>query len=171
LWAGVLLSLGIGGLFYWAASKTIEYDAGERFLHQAQNAQYNINSRINAYTDVLRGAASYFHAAEHVDRASFHRYVSGLDIERQFPALDNINYAQYVTAATAPPSSAACAPAPARPRSAIPTARPLAARATRRVLGADHDRTAGRVPRKIGRDIGFRAPVARALARGATTPA
>jgi CHASE1-domain containing sensor protein len=82
-----------------AASKTIEYDAGERFLHQAQNAQYNINSRINAYTDVLRGAASYFHAAEHVDRASFHRYVSGLDIERQFPALDNINYAQYVTAA------------------------------------------------------------------------
>jgi hypothetical protein len=87
-WAGVLLSLGVGGLFYLAADRTIEYDAGERFLHQAQNAQYNINSRLNAYTDVLRGTASFFHAAEQVDRASFHRYVQGLNIASQFPALD-----------------------------------------------------------------------------------
>ncbi|WP_371866534.1 CHASE domain-containing protein [Duganella alba] len=96
-WAGVLLSLGIGGLFYLAANRTIEYDAGERFLHQAQNAQYNINSRLNAYTDVLRGTASFFHAAEQVDRASLHRYVQGLNIASQFPALDNINYVRYVT--------------------------------------------------------------------------
>jgi signal transduction histidine kinase len=167
LWAGVLLSLGIGGLFYWAASKTIEYDAGERFLHQAQNAQYNINSRLNAYADVLRGAASYFYAAEHVDRASFHRYVSGLDIEHQFPALDNINYAQYVTEdqrtvferslrASAgedvlgyPDSPAVSPPGPRAEYWVLTMIEPLA-----------------EFREKIGRDIGFRAPVARALAQG-----
>ncbi|MBV7536169.1 CHASE domain-containing protein [Duganella sp. sic0402] len=92
-----MLSLGIGALFFLAAFRSVEYDAGERFLHQAQNAQYNINSRINAYTDVLRATASFFHAAERVDRAGFHRYVDGLDIRQHFPALDNINYAHYVS--------------------------------------------------------------------------
>jgi len=167
LWAGVLLSLGIGGLFYWAASKTIEYDAGERFLHQAQNAQYNINSRINAYTDVLRGAASYFHAAGQVDRASFHRYVSGLDIERQFPALDNINYAQYVTEgqrAAFEHSLRASAGESALGYPASPAVSPPGPRAEYWVLTMIEPLAEFR--EKIGRDIGFRAPVARALAQG-----
>ncbi|GJI95675.1 hypothetical protein RugamoR57_23930 [Duganella caerulea] len=101
-WAGVLLSLGIGALFYVPVYKTIEHDAAARFTQQARNAQYNITSRINAYTDVLRGTASFFDASDHVTRASFHRYVAGLDLERQFPALDNVNFTQYVTAAQRP---------------------------------------------------------------------
>ncbi|MYM32157.1 histidine kinase [Duganella sp. CY15W] len=165
-WAGVLLSLGIGGLFYLAANRTIEYDAGERFRHQAQNAQYNINSRINAYTDVLRGTASFFHAAEHVDRASFHRYVDGLDIETHFPALDNINYAHYVTDANREafersmristdtalgyPETLAIWPSERRPEYWVLTMiEPLA-----------------EFGEKIGRDISYRVPVARALERG-----
>ncbi|MES2164445.1 MAG: CHASE domain-containing protein [Pseudomonadota bacterium] len=96
-WAGVLLSLGIGALFYVMVYKTIEHDAAERFTQQARNAQYNITSRINAYTDVLRGTASFFDASDRVDRASFHRYVNGLDLGQQFPALDNINFTQHVT--------------------------------------------------------------------------
>lgn len=165
-WAGVLLSLAIGTLFYLAAHRTIEYDAGERFLHQAQNAQYNISSRINAYTDVLRGAASFFHASEHVDRASFHRYVAGLDIANQFPALDNINYAHYVTDAgrnrferalrnngdTAlgyPPELHITPSAPRAEYWVLTMIEPLA-----------------EFREKIGRDIAFRPPVARALAQG-----
>ncbi|OEZ60899.1 CHASE domain-containing protein [Duganella sp. HH105] len=96
-WAGVLLSLGVGAVFYVTVFKTIEYDAAGRFNQQARNAQYNISSRINAYTDVLRGTASFFDASARVDRASFHRYVGGLDLERHFPALDNINFTEFVT--------------------------------------------------------------------------
>jgi len=96
-WAGVLLSLGVGALCYVMVYKTIEHDAAERFTQQARNAQYNITSRINAYTDVLRGTASFFDASDRVDRASFHRYVNGLGLGAQFPALDNINFTQYVS--------------------------------------------------------------------------
>jgi signal transduction histidine kinase len=96
-WAGVMLSLGIGALFYVGVYRTIEHDAEERFLYQSRNAQYNITSRINAYTDVLRATASFFDASDGVDRASFHRYVGGLNLARQFPALNNINYTRYVT--------------------------------------------------------------------------
>ena len=167
LWAGVLLSLAVGSLFHLAADKTIEYDASERFLHQTQNAQYNINSRINAYTDVLRGAASFFHAADHVDRTSFHRYVNGLHIERQFPALDNINYAQYVRDEERAAFEHSLRRSAADAALGYPEATlvsPPQARAEYWVLTMIAPLAEFR--EKIGRDIGFRAPVARALARG-----
>lgn len=163
-WAGVLLSLGIGGLFYLAADKTIEYDAGERFLHQAQNAQYNINSRINAYTDVLRGTASFFHASDQVDRDSFHRYVRGLNIERQFPALDNINYAQYVRHNGRADFERSLHGDTALGYPEITAISPPEARAEYWVLTMIEPLAEFR--EKIGRDIGYRAPVARALAQG-----
>ncbi len=47
---------------------------------------------------MLRGAASFFQASDSVNRDTFHAYVSGLDLTRHFPAIDNINFAQYVTA-------------------------------------------------------------------------
>jgi len=93
---GFLLSLTVGGLFFAVAAKTIEHDSRERFIHQARNAQYSIASRIKAYTDVLRGTASYFQASGHVSRAAFHSYVEGLDLTKHFTALDNINYAEVV---------------------------------------------------------------------------
>nr|WP_315258795.1 CHASE domain-containing protein [uncultured Duganella sp.] len=165
-WAGVLLSLGIGSLFYLAAHRTIEYDAGERFLHQAQNAQYNINSRLNAYTDVLRGAASFFHASEQVNRVSFHRYVSGLDIPNQFPALDNINYAHYVSAAGRDEFQRAM-------RNDGDTALGYPAQLDITPPGRRRDywvltmiEPLSEFREKIGRDIAARAPVARALAHG-----
>nr|WP_229260028.1 CHASE domain-containing protein [Duganella aquatilis] len=165
-WAGVLLSLGVGGLFYLAADRTIEYDAGERFLHQAQNAQYNINSRLNAYTDVLRGTASFFHAAEQVDRASFHRYVQGLNIASQFPALDNINYARYVTDAQRDAfehsMDSAADDALGYPGQFQVT--PAERHAEYWVLTMIEPLAPFR--EKIGRDIGCRGPVARALRQG-----
>lgn len=160
----MLLSLGVGALFYLAAYRTIEYDAGERFRHQAQNAQYNISSRINAYTDVLRGVASYFQAAEHVDRAAFHRYVAGLDIARQFPALDNINYAHYLTDSQREPFERSMH-TPADTELGYPAQwqiSPASRRDEYWVLTMIEP--LAEFSEKIGRDIGARPRVARALA-------
>jgi signal transduction histidine kinase len=166
-WAGILLSLGIGGLFYLAANRTIEYDASERFLHQAQNAQYNISSRLDAYTDVLRGTASFFHAAEPVDRASFHRYVQGLNIDKQFPALDNINYAQYVPSTGREAFEHADAGGEALSYAPRVTITPTGQRTEYWVLTMIAPLE--EFGEKIGRDIGYRAPVARALRQGRDT--
>jgi len=168
-WAGVMLSLGIGALFYVAAFKTIEHDAGERFLQQARNAQYNINSRLNAYTDVLRGTASFFRATEHVDRAAFHRYVEGLDIPRQFPALDNINYTQYVTDAGRDAfERASRRSGDGRPQGYPDFGiSPPGRRGEYWVLTMIEPLPEFR--EKVGRDIAYRAPVARALAQGRDT--
>lgn len=96
-WTGVLLSLGVSTLFYAATSKSIESEAWERFKNHARNSQYNISTSVKAYTDVLRGTASFFNAVDIVTRENFHRYVGGLDLARNFPAIDSINFAQHVT--------------------------------------------------------------------------
>jgi signal transduction histidine kinase len=96
-WTGLLLSLVVGLALYVVTARSIEHDAHQRFLNQARSAQYAIAARVRAYTDVLRGAASFFQAADGVDRTKFHRYVSGLNLPQQFAAIDNINFAQYVT--------------------------------------------------------------------------
>jgi len=96
-WTGLLLSLCVGAGFYGLAKNAVENEAGERFRHLARNAQFNLNSSIKAYTEVLRGTASHFQASESVTRESFHRYVQGLDLAHNFPAVDNINFAEYFT--------------------------------------------------------------------------
>lgn len=98
-WGGVVLSLAVGGLCHIAANKAVQYDGGARFMQQARNAQYHIRSHIDSYTNVLRATASFLDASEHVSRADFHRFVDGLRLSTQYPALDSINYTPYFTEA------------------------------------------------------------------------
>ncbi|SFU69375.1 sensor histidine kinase [Pseudoduganella namucuonensis] len=97
-WTGLLLSLGVGVLLYGATLKSLETEAGERFRNQARSSQFNIATGIKAYTDVLRGTASFFHSVDTVSRDNFHRYVQGMDLPRSFPAIISINFAQHVPA-------------------------------------------------------------------------
>ena len=96
-WLGIALSLGVGLGLYSVATRSVESEARGRFHNQARNTQFNINASIKAYTDVLRAAASYFQAGGKVTRETFHRYVQGLDLEHNYPAIDNINFAEYYT--------------------------------------------------------------------------
>ena len=96
IWYGALLSACTGLVFYVAATKFIEGDIRESFTNHARTAQNTINARIKSYTDVLRGTASLFGTIEPVTREQFHEYVQGLNVRNYFPAIETINYAQYV---------------------------------------------------------------------------
>jgi signal transduction histidine kinase len=94
---GLLISSSIGMLFYLATAHTIESDAQARFNNMARGAQTTIEGRIKSYIDVLRGSASLFQIAPNLTREQFHRYVQGLSLEKEFPGLEGINFARYVT--------------------------------------------------------------------------
>jgi signal transduction histidine kinase len=96
LWTGALLSASVGLLFYIATSKSIESDSRERFANHARNAENTISTRIKSYTDLLRGAASLFKTGDNITRTQFHLYAEGLSLARHFPAIDTLNYAEYV---------------------------------------------------------------------------
>jgi signal transduction histidine kinase len=94
LWLGLPFSLAVGIVLYFATANSIEADSRARFAGLAQNARNTINARIKSYTDVLRGTVSVFQISEPLTRRQFHGYVKGLGLERNFPAIENINFAQ-----------------------------------------------------------------------------
>jgi signal transduction histidine kinase len=96
IWTGLLLSSLVGGTLYGSLSRSIERDAQERLNNHLKFAQSLIDLRAKSHADLLRGAASLVRSSEHLHHGQFHEYVRGLDLAKHFPAVDSINYAEYV---------------------------------------------------------------------------
>lgn len=96
-WTGILLSVAVGALFYLATAYTIESDSQRRFADLSRNAHHTIAARIKSYTDALRGTASLFHTSDQLTREQFHRYVEGLSVPQNFPAIESVNYLHHLT--------------------------------------------------------------------------
>ena len=99
LWIGMPLSLVVGMVLYVVTASTIEADSRQRFSAHAQNARNTIVARIKSYKDLVRGTASMFQSNYPVTRQQFREYVQGLDLAEQFPAIETINFAEYLTEA------------------------------------------------------------------------
>ena len=95
-WTGLLLSSLIGGLAYLFTARSIESDAQQRFFNHCKYAQSVIAVRIKTYTDLLRASASMLQSSDVVTHRLFHDYVNGLNLARDYPALDFINFAVYI---------------------------------------------------------------------------
>lgn len=99
---GILLSTSVGLACYTVTLNSIEEDARGHFNSIARGMHYTINGRLKSYTDLLRGTASLFQTNDSVDRDQFHRYVKGLSMESEFPGVEAVNFARYVTDAERP---------------------------------------------------------------------
>jgi signal transduction histidine kinase len=97
-WTGLVLSSLVGSLAYIVTARSIESDAQQRFLNHTKYAQNVIAVRIKSYADLLRGSASALQSADQVNQSLFHNYVQGLNLARDYPALDFINLAVFVRA-------------------------------------------------------------------------
>src|SRR5690242_11295168 len=96
-WAGALLSSLVGSVLYIATSHSIEGDAETRFVNHARHAQSVISVRVKSYTDLLRAAGSMLQSSDIMTPRRFHEYVRGLELQRNYPAVDSMNFAAYVT--------------------------------------------------------------------------
>jgi signal transduction histidine kinase len=97
IWTGLLLSSIVGGVLYASLSGSIENDARERFNNHLKYAQSLIDLRAKSHADLLRGAASLIQSTDRLTHDQFHAYVRGLDLEKNFPAVDVFNYATYIS--------------------------------------------------------------------------
>ena len=96
---GLLMSLAAGLLFYVVTASLIENDAEQRFSNMALSARATVNARIKGYADLLRGSASLFATSTELTRSQFHHYVEGLELDKNFPGVQTINYARYIDGA------------------------------------------------------------------------
>ena len=62
-------------------------------------AEDAIETRIRAYSDVLLGVRALFVASDSVTREEFQTYIASLDLNRRYPGIQVIHYAQRVPAA------------------------------------------------------------------------
>ena len=97
--SGVLLSAAVGVGFFVVTASIIESDAERRFANMARSVKITLDGRIKSYTDVLRGSASLFATSSGLTRDQFHRYVDGLQLEKEFPGVETINFARFVDGA------------------------------------------------------------------------
>lgn len=95
-WIGIPLSFAVGLIFYVATARSIEADARQRFSGHAQNARNTIAARIKSYTDVARGTAALLQTMYPLTRGQFHTYVNGLHLKSNFPAIEIINFGEYL---------------------------------------------------------------------------
>jgi signal transduction histidine kinase len=77
----------------------IERDAQLRFERQAADAKHIIERRLHSYVSVTYGLKALFAARDPVSRAEFHRYVASLDLGRNYPGFEVLNYARHIHAA------------------------------------------------------------------------
>ncbi|MGJ9416841.1 CHASE domain-containing protein [Massilia sp. CMS3.1] len=101
LWgAGLWLALLVGAMLHMAASRAVEEEARRRFENRARATQERLAGAIKSYTDVTRALVSLFAAGDSpVTRLQFHRYVTTLDLRRNYPAIDAVTYTQAVSEA------------------------------------------------------------------------
>ncbi len=68
------------------------------FEHHTNEVKRSVESRLGSYEQVLRGAAGLFAASQSVERNEFRDYVAALDLEKHYPGIQGVGYAQYVKA-------------------------------------------------------------------------
>ena len=102
--AFVVLAIGIvlsAGAVYFML-KQMERDARQKFARVVVEAEDAIATRIRAYSDLLIGVRALFIASDFVTRDEFRSYVESLDLNRRYPGIQVIHYAQRVSAAQRP---------------------------------------------------------------------
>ena len=170
IWAGgLLLALLMGGLLYAGAVRAINDDARQRFDNLTYSAQQSLSARLKSYSDLLRGLDALFLSNDKLTRKQFHDYVRGLDIARQFPAVESLNYAVHVSAADRDAYIASVRADDSHQSGGYPSfvIRPEGERSEYTVL--DYLEPDSMIAERHGVDIGASAAVAKALAQSRDT--
>lgn len=96
-WIALPLSILVGLAFYLATANSIEKDSETRFFGYANTAANTIAARVKSHNDLVRSAAALFQSTYPVGRVQFADFVASLGLETNFPAIETLNYAAYVT--------------------------------------------------------------------------
>lgn len=90
----VFVFMLVGTVVLWQLSeRQIERRTQDRFLYLANKEGNAIQARMQAYEQVLRGAAALFAASMHVSRAEWRAYIQPLELDRSLPGIQGTGYA------------------------------------------------------------------------------
>ncbi len=99
MWLTLIVSLSITGILWRWVSVDSKQDAGQRFERRVEGIVESIESRLKAYELVLLGVRGLYHASQNVTRNEWKSYVASLRLEENYPGIQGIAFAKWLTAA------------------------------------------------------------------------
>ncbi len=91
----LVLLLSVAAAVYALREEQREREA--RFQNEVNRQQAEIVWRLQAYEQLLRGAAGLFAASTEVNRAAWRTYIDSLNLRERFPGLETMVYAEWLT--------------------------------------------------------------------------
>ncbi len=98
-WSVLILCLAGTGLFWNSSRHLTEKSHHDYFDFRVRQAVILTEQRILAQEQVLRGAQGLFASSKQVNREEFHRYVTELRLEENYPGIQGIGFSLIVPAA------------------------------------------------------------------------
>ncbi|MDR3390529.1 MAG: CHASE domain-containing protein [Sulfuriferula sp.] len=95
-WLILCIGLAITYLAQGVAQQHAKEMLQKEFNSRVNEIIANIDSRLADYQSILRGSAGLFTASQQVGRDEFHRYVSSLNLEQNYPGIQGVGYAVQV---------------------------------------------------------------------------
>jgi signal transduction histidine kinase/DNA-binding response OmpR family regulator len=95
---GCALSLAAHVYVSQAAASAAELRARSEFLADAQHMRRQIQTGVSSYVEIVRATAVLLSAETEINGAEFGRFVSRLQLEERYPAIEGIGFAQCVAA-------------------------------------------------------------------------
>ena len=96
-WALFAIALIATGFIYWQSVRESHERAQLVFNAEVSEIRADLKARLLAHTQLLRGAAALFAASDKVTRADWRAYIAGLQLTKNFPALQAVAFARVVT--------------------------------------------------------------------------
>lgn len=95
---GLVLALGLGLTHaLWRDARQGAAQAMEtEFDYWVNKVVYNIESRLAAHVQILRGVAGLFDASQTVSRQEFAAYVTALKLEKNYPGIQGIGFSLFI---------------------------------------------------------------------------
>jgi len=99
-WVALLLSLLLTLLVWNDAEQNIAQKRQAQFEKRVSEVSDAVVKRMDLYAQVLRGGVGLFASSESVTRTEFKEYVASLKIEEQYPGIQGIGFALYISPAS-----------------------------------------------------------------------
>ncbi len=92
LWALIAATAGATYAF-WQSEERAE---AARLSHWSDAVQRTLSDRMDAYTQVLRGAAALFVLGPEVDRKTWRIYAERLELDQTYPGIQGIGFSRWI---------------------------------------------------------------------------
>ncbi|MDP3512944.1 MAG: EAL domain-containing protein [Sulfuritalea sp.] len=101
-WIALACALGLTLLAWRYTEQDLQAQQRREFDAEVSQLRADLKASLTGYTQTLRAAAALFSANDAVTRKDWHDFVTGLKVERDYPAIQALAFARSVGAADLP---------------------------------------------------------------------